>query len=56
MTFRKVQEDSDEIIRQNDGKPLKTGEARATPGRGLIKAKYIIHAVGPIWKDVCKNS
>jgi O-acetyl-ADP-ribose deacetylase len=27
-----------------------TGEARITPGFGL-KAKHIVHAVGPIWSD-----
>lgn len=29
--------------------PCPTGQARITPGYNL-KAKYVIHAVGPIWK------
>ena len=27
-----------------------TGEARITPGF-LLKARYVIHAVGPVWRD-----
>jgi O-acetyl-ADP-ribose deacetylase (regulator of RNase III) len=32
----------------------KTGEAKITPGFKLL-AKYIIHTVGPVWKDGNKN-
>ncbi len=32
----------------------KLGEAVSTPGFNL-SAKYIIHAVGPMWKDGCSN-
>ncbi len=35
-------------IREKQG-PLPTGEAVITPGFNL-KAKYVIHTVGPIWK------
>jgi O-acetyl-ADP-ribose deacetylase len=35
------------IARQGGCKP---GEAVVTPG-GNLKAKYVIHTVGPIWKD-----
>jgi len=37
-----------EACRELGGCP--TGEARATPGFGL-KARWCIHAVGPIWRD-----
>jgi O-acetyl-ADP-ribose deacetylase (regulator of RNase III) len=32
----------------------KTGEAKITKGYKL-KAKYVIHTVGPVWKDGTKN-
>ncbi len=42
----KIQEESREYIR-NHG-PLKTGEVAVTSA-GKLKAKYVIHAVGPIY-------
>ncbi len=47
-----IQKESDEYVRKN-GK-VKTGEVATTTG-GKLKAKYIIHAVGPIWHGGAKN-
>ncbi len=41
-----IQRESDEYVR-NHG-PVKTGDAVVTSG-GKLKAKYVIHAVGPVW-------
>jgi len=43
-----IQEESDKII--NEKGPLQTGEAVITTG-GKLKAKYIIHTVGPKWGE-----
>ena len=43
-----IQEESNEIIRKRG--PLKTGEAVITSG-GNLKAKYVIHTVGPVWGE-----
>lgn len=40
-------------IRNKKGE-CKTGEAVITSG-GKLKAKYVIHTVGPVWKDGSKN-
>src|SRR5687768_7745970 len=32
-----------------DKGPMPTGEAVATPG-GQLKARHVIHAVGPVWR------
>ncbi len=44
---KKIQEESDEYVRTHG--PLRTGEAVVTSG-GRLKAKYVIHTVGPIWR------
>ncbi len=41
-----IQKESDEIVKKH-GK-VNTGDAVVTSG-GRLKAKYIIHAVGPVW-------
>ena len=41
-----IQEESNEIINKR-GK-IRTGEAVVTSG-GKLKARYVIHAVGPVW-------
>ncbi len=41
-----IQKESDEYVRKNG--PVKTGNAAVTSG-GKLKAKYVIHAVGPVW-------
>ncbi|NPA74513.1 MAG: macro domain-containing protein [Euryarchaeota archaeon] len=43
----KIQEESDEYVRTHG--PLRTGEAVITSG-GRLKAKYVIHTVGPVWR------
>lgn len=43
-----MQEESRKIIREKG--EVKTGEAVLTSGGGL-KAKYVIHTVGPIWGE-----
>lgn len=42
-----IQKESDEYVRKNG--PVKTGNAAVTSG-GKLKAKYVIHAVGPVWR------
>jgi len=42
-----IQEESDRIVRERGRVP--TGEAVVT-GAGNLKAKYVIHAVGPVWR------
>ena len=42
-----IQEESDEIVRERG--PVRTGEAVVTSG-GKLKAKYVIHTVGPVWR------
>lgn len=42
-----IQRESDEYVRKNG--PVPTGEAAVT-GAGRLKAKYVIHAVGPVWR------
>lgn len=44
----KIQEESNEIVTQNG--PVKTGTAVITSG-GNLKAKYVIHVVGPVWGE-----
>jgi O-acetyl-ADP-ribose deacetylase (regulator of RNase III) len=43
-----IQKESNEIIKKRG--PLKTGEAVITSS-GNLKAKFIIHTVGPIWGE-----
>jgi len=43
-----IQEESNEIVRKRG--PLKTGEAVITSS-GNLKAKYVIHTVGPVWGE-----
>ena len=43
-----VQRESDEFVRKNG--PLPTGKATITSG-GRLKAKYVIHTVGPRWGE-----
>lgn len=47
-----IQKESDEIVRKNG--PVPTGETVVT-GAGRLKAKYVIHAVGPVWKCGSEN-
>ena len=42
-----IQEESDEYVRKYG--PVKTGEVAVTSAGNLF-AKYVIHAVGPIWR------
>ena len=42
-----IQKESDEIIAKMG--PIPTGEAVVTGG-GKLKAKYVIHTVGPVWR------
>jgi O-acetyl-ADP-ribose deacetylase (regulator of RNase III) len=43
-----IQKESDEYIKKHG--PLKTGEVAVT-GAGKLKAKYVIHAVGPVYGE-----
>ncbi len=43
-----IQEESNRIIKERG--PLATGEAAITTG-GNLKAKYVIHTVGPVWGE-----
>ncbi len=47
-----IQKESDEYVRKNG--PVKTGNATVTSG-GKLKAKYVIHAVGPVWRGGNNN-
>ncbi|SHE27545.1 O-acetyl-ADP-ribose deacetylase (regulator of RNase III), contains Macro domain [Marinitoga hydrogenitolerans DSM 16785] len=47
-----IQKESDDYIRKNG--IIKTGEVGVTSG-GNLKAKYIIHAVGPVWNGSNNN-
>ncbi len=42
-----IQRESDEIVRKNG--PVQTGNAVVTTA-GKLKAKYVIHTVGPVWR------
>ncbi len=42
-----IQKESDEYVRKNG--PVQTGNVAVTSG-GKLKAKYVIHAVGPVWR------
>ena len=42
-----IQKESDEYVRKHG--PVPTGEAAVTGG-GKLKARYVIHAVGPVWR------
>ena len=42
-----IQEESDEYVSKHG--PVKTGEVAVT-GAGSLPAKYVIHAVGPVWR------
>ncbi len=44
---RIIQEESDRLVREQG--PVPTGGAVATTA-GSLKAKYVIHAVGPVWR------
>ena len=43
-----IQKESDEIVRERG--PVPVGEAVVT-GAGKLKAKYVIHTVGPRWGE-----
>ncbi len=47
-----IQKESDEIVKRHG--PVPTGHAVITKG-GRLKAKYVIHTVGPIWKGGMEN-
>ncbi|WGS64164.1 macro domain-containing protein [Marinitoga aeolica] len=49
---RIIQEESNEYIKKNG--IIKTGEIGITSG-GRLKAKYVIHAVGPVWNGGNSN-
>jgi len=38
-------------MEQRHGTPLNIGEVAAIPASGILKCKYILHAVGPTWVD-----
>ncbi len=47
-----IQKESDEYVRKNG--PVPTGKVAVT-NAGKLKAKYVIHAVGPIWRGGRNN-
>lgn len=47
-----IQKESDDIVREKG--PVPTGEAVVTNG-GKLPAKYVIHAVGPVWNGGKSN-
>lgn len=47
-----IQKESDEYVRKNG--PVPTGEVGVT-GAGKLKSKYVIHAVGPVWRGGKNN-
>jgi len=47
-----IQKESDELVAAYG--PVKTGDAVVTTG-GKLKAKYVIHAVGPVWRGGTNN-
>ena len=47
-----IQKESDEYVKKHG--PVPTGEVAVTSG-GKLKAKYVIHAVGPIWRGGKNN-
>jgi putative ATPase len=47
-----IQRESDEYVRKHG--PVPTGQAAVT-GAGRLKAKYVIHAVGPVWRGGDNN-
>ncbi len=47
-----IQKESDEYVKKYG--PVPTGEVGVT-GAGKLKAKYVIHAVGPVWRGGKNN-
>ena len=47
-----IQKESDEYVKKHG--PVPTGEVAVTSG-GKLKAKYVIHTVGPIWRGGKNN-
>ncbi|NUU96317.1 Appr-1-p processing protein [Marinitoga sp. 1135] len=47
-----IQKESDELVKKNG--IIKTGNVGVTSG-GNLKAKYVIHAVGPVWHGGNEN-
>ena len=45
---REIQVESDEYVRRNG--PVKTGNVAVTSA-GKLKARWIVHAVGPVWGE-----
>jgi len=43
-----IQQESDAIVKEHG--PLETGEAAITGG-GRLPARFVIHAVGPVWSE-----
>ena len=48
-----IQRESDEYVKKHG--PVKTGDAAVTSA-GKLKAKYVIHAVGPVWRGGNKKN
>ena len=52
---RSIQDESDDIMRKRNYRPLQPGEVEVTGGWQL-PCKFIVHAVGPIWSQHSPNT